>query len=82
MEPELNINDLWKVWQWDEKVKKLLLLLPLEMLIVFNYNHSSLPFFLCQICSVLFFLHLPVDSAEDQETESDPAVSKDAVLPV
>lgn len=21
MEPELNINDLWKVWQWDEKVK-------------------------------------------------------------
>lgn len=20
VEPELNINDLWKVWQWDEKV--------------------------------------------------------------
>lgn len=24
MEPELNINDLWKVWQWDEKVKSVL----------------------------------------------------------
>lgn len=23
VEPELNINDLWKVWQWDEKVKLL-----------------------------------------------------------
>lgn len=22
VEPELNINDLWKVWQWDEKVDK------------------------------------------------------------
>jgi len=21
VEPELNINDLWKVWQWDEKVR-------------------------------------------------------------
>lgn len=21
VEPELNINDLWKVWQWDEKVQ-------------------------------------------------------------
>lgn len=20
MEPELHINDLWRVWQWDEKV--------------------------------------------------------------
>lgn len=24
VEPELNINDLWKVWQWDEKVNLLL----------------------------------------------------------
>lgn len=23
VEPELNINDLWKVWQWDEKVARL-----------------------------------------------------------
>lgn len=22
VEPELNINDLWKVWQWDEKVDR------------------------------------------------------------
>lgn len=21
MEPELHINDLWRVWQWDEKVR-------------------------------------------------------------
>jgi transcription elongation factor SPT6 len=21
IEPDLEINDLWKIWQWDEKVK-------------------------------------------------------------
>lgn len=72
VEPELNINDLWKVWQWDEKVWRLLLF-TLEKTHCSNDKH--IPF-------ALFILHLPVDSAEDQEAEPDPAVSKDAVLPV
>lgn len=72
VEPELNINDLWKVWQWDEKVWRLLLS-------TFRKTHCShdkhIPF-------AFLILHLPVDSAEDQEAKPDPAVSKDAVLPV
>lgn len=36
VEPELNINDLWKVWQWDEKVNSLCCVLhPLYSMTVF-----------------------------------------------
>lgn len=50
MEPELNINDLWKVWQWDEKVEILLLLLALDVLV---FKLSS--FGICQMWFVSVF---------------------------
>lgn len=41
MEPELNINDLWKVWQWDEKVKLGLLFFQKEYYLKCNHLRTT-----------------------------------------
>lgn len=85
VEPELNINDLWKVWQWDEKVWLVLLFHRRNRL---QTNGKPLyEFFacVCHFCFLdinIFILHPPVDSTEDPEAEPDASVSEDAVLPV
>lgn len=74
VEPELNINDLWKVWQWDEKVDK-------ERYISnWQSNNIFILFCLTNIKYVVFCP--PVDPAEDPQAESYASVPEDAVLPV
>lgn len=74
MEPELNINDLWKVWQWDEKVIYcsigFLLTSSLNLFSLFNY------------CLIWDFLSSSVDPAENPQTEPETPVPEDAGIPV
>lgn len=70
MEPELNINDLWKVWQWDEKVNENMLRMHCAFL-GFRLKTER-----------LFMLSYSVDPAEDQKAEPDASFPENAVLSV
>lgn len=81
VEPELNINDLWKVWQWDEKVDK--------ERYVNNWQRNNNRMLFGGIFIFFRVTHIkivilcpPVDPAEDPQAESYTSVPEDAVLPV
>ena len=79
VEPELNINDLWRVYSWDEKVK----LNEWKQWTIISIRrvwsvHSFLPSFWWKV----IFLLVPVDAAEDPETSNYTAVWKNAAVSI
>ena len=70
VEPELNINDLWKVWHWDEKVGH-------DTAVLAGGLRDVRPGGL-----TLTNISPSVDPAEDPEAEPETPLPQDAGLPV